>query len=140
MNLINEGGFGVSRVAAFLNFSPGVSGFTFKSCGFSGFEICHRLRVSQIFVLGFRFSFKTSYFSGFPSHTVHVVYLDRKNQLWNAQIDARRFSEKETGENTQRLLTKIEDFCSVLQVRVLAFFTSGFSGFSKFWSGFAGSV
>ena len=72
--LIRVTGIGVSRVAGLVNFSSRVSGFTFKSCGFSGFDMCHGLRVWPIFVLGFRVIYMTSYLSGFPSHTVHVVY------------------------------------------------------------------
>ena len=46
----SEGGFAVSRVTGLVDFSPRASGI----------------------------SFKASYFSGFPSHIVHVVYLTRK--------------------------------------------------------------
>ena len=41
-------------------------------------------------------------------------------------------SVKENAENDQRLLAKIEDFYSVSPFRVMAFFTSGFSGFCNF--------
>ena len=48
-----DGGFRVSRVAGLANFTPRVSGFTFISSGFSGFEMCRGLRVWPYFVLEF---------------------------------------------------------------------------------------
>ena len=51
---IQGGGFGVSRVAGLAKFSPQVSGFTSKSYGFPGFEICRGLQVWLFFVLRFR--------------------------------------------------------------------------------------
>ena len=44
--------------------------------------------------------------------------------------------KKEIAEKDQRLQTKIEDFCSVLQFRVLAFISSGFLFFANFGPGF----
>ena len=44
----------MSRIAGLVNLSPRVSGLTFKSCGFSGFEMCHGLQVWLILALGFR--------------------------------------------------------------------------------------
>ena len=46
-------GLGISRVAALANFSPRVSGFMFKSKGFSGFEICRGLWVWPFNFVGF---------------------------------------------------------------------------------------
>ena len=52
--LLWEGDLGVSRVTGLANFILQVSGCTFKSYGFSGFEMCHRLRVWSFFLLAFR--------------------------------------------------------------------------------------
>ena len=52
--VLTEGGFGVSQVAGLANFSPGVLGFTLKSCGFVGFGMYCGLRVWPFLVLGFQ--------------------------------------------------------------------------------------
>ena len=75
-----EGGGGllVSRVTGLTNFSSWVSGFTFKSYGFSHFEMCLGCGFHLFFFLGFGyfggvFSSKMPIFSGFLSHAVSVV-------------------------------------------------------------------
>ena len=68
-----EGGIGVSRVARLANFRPKVSRFTFKSYGFSCFEMCHWLRVWLFCDRVPGFSFKLATFSGFRSRTVYIV-------------------------------------------------------------------
>ena len=49
--------------------------------------------------------------------------LRSKNHLSNASNDAQKVNEKENAEKDERLLTKIEDFRSVLQVLAFGFFT-----------------
>ena len=51
--LLWEGGFGVSWVVDWANFSPKVSGFTFKSYKFYGSEVYHGLRVWPFLVQRF---------------------------------------------------------------------------------------
>ena len=64
-------GFGVLRAPGLVNFSPRISGIAFKSCGFSGLEMCCGL---GHFVSGI--SLKIPILSGFRSHTVHAVNCD----------------------------------------------------------------
>ena len=49
--------------------------------------------------------------AGFSNFHSPCGLLWSKNQLWNAQKDSQKFSEKENAENTQRLMMKIEYFC-----------------------------
>ena len=105
------------------NFSPRVSGFTFKLSGFSGFEICRGLRVWPFFVLGFL----VQYYSNFLFCRVPEV-IECLNK-------AQGVNENENAGNNRRVLTKNEDFCSIVQSRVLGFYACGISGFANFGPG-----
>ena len=59
------GGVGISRVADLAIFSPRVSGFTFKSFGLSGFEMCHGCGFGHFSCSGFRYFIPMAYFFGF---------------------------------------------------------------------------
>ena len=76
-------------------------------------------------------SFKISYSSRFQV-LQSQKFIEIKNQLAIAKNDGQRVSGKENAENDQKLLTKIEDFCSVLQFHVVAFLLPGVRVFANF--------
>ena len=79
-----KGGFAVSRVAGSTNVSPPISGFTFKSFGFSGFETSHGLRVWLLLCSGLGYCIQNSFFFGFSKSFGPCSYLRSKSHLSNA--------------------------------------------------------
>ena len=92
----------------------------------------------QFLCSGFGYSFKTAYFSGFPSHTVHVFYWDRKTSF-------EYFKTMHRDRAKRKMLKIFNDYWRKLKIFVLFcsfrswLFTCRFSNFSKFWSWFARS-
>ena len=69
---------------------------------------------------GFEYFIKTSNFSGFRSHAVHVVNWDWKTIFQILKTRRRESVETKMLEKDRKLLTKIEDFHSERKFRVLA--------------------